>query len=197
MDDFPQLQSLSKFELYTMGRSQYAGVKVASSQTHEDDKEEEQQTDEVGAEGNGAGKSPNAIALAVVGLTSCGLTAGRPGVILHVGLSHSSWRDQETAAHSPAVKEKSRRHRTLRQPHTLPHGGGQHATAQRRDDSQCAPAGHARCGPPSLRFRPVLCITSAYSQGGTAVLRHPYGHGNVRDKGTSFDSLRAFESVRG
>ncbi|EFJ44849.1 hypothetical protein VOLCADRAFT_94869 [Volvox carteri f. nagariensis] len=47
MEDFPQLQSLSKYELYNMGRSQYAGVKVASSQTHEDDKEEEQQTDEI------------------------------------------------------------------------------------------------------------------------------------------------------
>ncbi|GLI68764.1 hypothetical protein VaNZ11_013255 [Volvox africanus] len=47
MDDFPQLQSLSKYELYNMARSQYAGLKVASAQTHEDDKEEEQQTDEI------------------------------------------------------------------------------------------------------------------------------------------------------
>ncbi|GFR41343.1 hypothetical protein Agub_g2028 [Astrephomene gubernaculifera] len=47
MDDFPQLQSLSKYELYNMGRSQYAGLKVASAQTHEDDKDEEAQTDEI------------------------------------------------------------------------------------------------------------------------------------------------------
>lgn len=50
MEDFPQLQSLSKYELYNMGRSQYAGLKVASAQTHEDDKEEEAQTDEVSAQ---------------------------------------------------------------------------------------------------------------------------------------------------
>ncbi|KAG2446162.1 hypothetical protein HXX76_000757 [Chlamydomonas incerta] len=47
MDDFPQLTSLSKYELYNMGRSRYAGLKVASSQTHADDKEEECQTEEV------------------------------------------------------------------------------------------------------------------------------------------------------
>ncbi len=47
MEDFPQLQSLSKFELFTMGRSKYATLTVASSQTHADDKEEEAQTEEV------------------------------------------------------------------------------------------------------------------------------------------------------
>lgn len=47
MEDFPQLQSLSKFELFTMGRSKYASLTVASSQTHADDKEEEAQTEEV------------------------------------------------------------------------------------------------------------------------------------------------------
>ncbi|KXZ56466.1 hypothetical protein GPECTOR_1g417 [Gonium pectorale] len=51
MDDFPQLQSLSKYELYNMGRSQYAGLKVASAQTHEDDKDEEMQTDEIDTRG--------------------------------------------------------------------------------------------------------------------------------------------------
>ncbi|GLC72440.1 hypothetical protein PLESTF_001247900 [Pleodorina starrii] len=47
MDDFPLLPSLSKYGLYKTGRSVYAGLKVASSQTHDDDKEEEQQTDEI------------------------------------------------------------------------------------------------------------------------------------------------------
>ncbi|KAG2440517.1 hypothetical protein HYH02_010395 [Chlamydomonas schloesseri] len=49
MDDYPQLTSLSKYELYNMGRSCYAGLKVASSQTHADDKEEECQTEEISA----------------------------------------------------------------------------------------------------------------------------------------------------
>ena len=55
MDDFPQLTSLSKYELYNMGRSRYAGLKVASSQTHADDKEEECQTEEVGRGREGGG----------------------------------------------------------------------------------------------------------------------------------------------
>lgn len=53
MEDFPQLQALNQFELYSMGRSKYSTVKVAKTQTHEDDKEQDMQTEEVESQAYG------------------------------------------------------------------------------------------------------------------------------------------------
>lgn len=55
VDELLILQSLSEYDLYNMGRSIYAGKKVATAQTNDDAKEEECQTDEVGRGCKGGG----------------------------------------------------------------------------------------------------------------------------------------------
>lgn len=47
IDDLFVMAPLSKYDLYFMGRSVYSSVKVAASQTNEDAKEEECQTEDV------------------------------------------------------------------------------------------------------------------------------------------------------
>lgn len=49
IDDLFVMAPLSKYDLYFMGRSVYSSVKVAASQTNEDAKEEECQTEDVSA----------------------------------------------------------------------------------------------------------------------------------------------------
>lgn len=50
MDDLFVMSTLTQYDLYCMARGQYAACKVATVQTNDDAKEDECQTDEVGAQ---------------------------------------------------------------------------------------------------------------------------------------------------